>query len=794
MDLPWTFPTCSLLLWAALAMAQYQGHQSLGRFYNETVAKAFLQFYDQTAQIVWSQFMEATWNYVTNITKKNREEMLHKDSERSKHMLYFGTQARLFKTSRFQDPDVKRLLSKLLNVDKAALPQDELQEYNQLLAYMETTYSMAQVCLNEGPCMPLEPDLQEVMATSRDQKELLWAWQGWRDAVGRQLRITFERYVQLSNKAANLNGYKDMGALWRSKYESETLEDDLEQLYQELQPLYLNLHAYVRRALHRHYGPKIIDPRGPIPAHLLGNMWAQSWVNILDLVLPFPKKPPEDITKIMKSQHWKPSKMFEEAEKFFTSLGMLSTPPSFWKNSMMERPADGREVECHASAWDFYNGRDFRIKKCTEVTVEDLLSIFHQMGHIQYFLQYRNLSVIFRAGANPAFEEAVGSVITLSASSHKHLLNRGLLSHQHQDSGDGNQEDRSRATKPEAAAPALWASLKGGRARSHPLTAPPSPEEEVNFLMSVALEKIAFIPFSYLMDLFRWKVFDGTIQKNVYNQEWWNLRLKYQGLCPPIPRTEEDFDPGAKFHISASVPYLRYFLSLVLSSPLESLCKASGHIGPLHRCDIYNSKKAGKLLEDVLKLGSSKPWPEVLQKITGQTQMSTKALMTYFKPLLNWLVTENVRQGEILGWPDFSCTFEEKDTEKVAFLNLELDPDQAKYGQWVLLALSFIMFLAALLLAYRLYFLEKKSLPQATNAPATEAQASGSRDTSAPETQPKAYFLGIAMDPRLVAKRQWILLSLCLILMLCSISLTIRVFMQHYKKPPWMRAEWWSWD
>uniref|UniRef100_A0A8C0SQS4 Angiotensin-converting enzyme n=1 Tax=Canis lupus familiaris TaxID=9615 RepID=A0A8C0SQS4_CANLF len=740
MDLPWTFPTCSLLLWAALAMAQYQGHQSLGRFYNETVAKAFLQFYDQTAQIVWSQFMEATWNYVTNITKKNREEMLHKDSERSKHMLYFGTQARLFKTSRFQDPDVKRLLSKLLNIDKAALPQDELQEYNQLLAYMETTYSMAQVCLNEGPCMPLEPDLQEVMATSRDQKELLWAWQGWRDAVGRQLRITFERYVQLSNKAANLNGYKDMGALWRSKYESETLEDDLEQLYQELQPLYLNLHAYVRRALHRHYGPKIINPRGPIPAHLLGNMWAQSWVNILDLVLPFPKKPPEDITKIMKSQHWKPSKMFEEAEKFFTSLGMLSTPPSFWKNSMMERPADGREVECHASAWDFYNGRDFRIKKCTEVTVEDLLSIFHQMGHIQYFLQYRNLSVIFRAGANPAFEEAVGSVITLSASSHKHLLNRGLLSHQHQDS-----------------------------------------EEEVNFLMSVALEKIAFIPFSYLMDLFRWKVFDGTIQKNVYNQEWWNLRLKYQGLCPPIPRTEEDFDPGAKFHISASVPYLRYFLSLVLQFQFhESLCKASGHIGPLHRCDIYNSKKAGKLLEDVLKLGSSKPWPEVLQKITGQTQMSTKALMTYFKPLLNWLVTENVRQGEILGWPDFSCTFEEKDTEKVAFLNLELDPDQAKYGQWVLLALSFIMFLAALLLAYRLYFLEKKSL--------------GSRDTSAPETQPKAYFLGIAMDPRLVAKRQWILLSLCLILMLCSISLTIRVFMQHYKKPPWMRAEWWSWD
>uniref|UniRef100_A0A673VHG5 Angiotensin-converting enzyme n=1 Tax=Suricata suricatta TaxID=37032 RepID=A0A673VHG5_SURSU len=688
--------------------------QNLDKFYNETMAKVFLQFYEHTAQVVWNQFMEATWNYVTNITKKNQEEMLHKDSERSQHMLYFGTQAHLFKISRFQDPAVKRMLSKLQNIDKAALPQDELWEYNELLAYMETTYSMAQMCLNEGPCQPLEP---EVMATSRDQKELLWAWQDWRDAVGHQLCNIFECYVQLSNKAANLNG--------ESKYESDTLKHDLEQLYQELQPLYLNLHVYVHRALHHHYGPELIDQRGPIPAHLLGNMWAQSWVNILDLVLPFPKKPPEDVTKIMKSQ---PLKMFEEAEKFFTHLGLLSTPPNFWKTSVMERPTDGRDVECHASAWDFY-------KKCTEVTIEDLLSIFHQMGHIQYFLQYKNLSVIFLAGANPAFEEAMGSMVTLSASSHKHLLNRGLLSHQHQDS-----------------------------------------EEEVNFLMGIALE-IAFIPFAYLMDLFRWKVFDGTIQENVYNQEWRNLRLKYQGLCPPIPRTEDDFDPGAKFHISASVPYIWYFISLVLQFQFhEALCKASGHAGPLHQCDIYNSKIAGKLLEDVLKLGSSKPWPEVLQKITRQTEVSAKALMTYFKPLLNWLVTENVRQGEILGWPDFSCSFEEKYTDKVTFLSLELDADQVKSGQWVLLALSFVIFLVALLLACRLYSLEKRSLSQNTKTQNTSLQ-----DSSALEAQPKAYFLGISMEPRLVAQRQWILLGPCLILMLCSISLIIRIFTQHNK-------------
>uniref|UniRef100_A0A8D2K6D3 Angiotensin-converting enzyme n=1 Tax=Theropithecus gelada TaxID=9565 RepID=A0A8D2K6D3_THEGE len=629
---------------------------SLDDFYNETKTKIFLQFYDQTAKVVLNQLMEATWHYVTNITRKNQEEMLHKDMERSQFMIYFGTRACLFKVAQFQNQDLNRMLRKLQNIDKAALPKDELREYNELLADMEMTYSMAQVCLNERPCLSLEPELEEVMATSRNKEELLWAWQGWRDAMGRQIRTTFEHYVELSNKVAQLNGYKDMGALWRA---AATLAEPT---------------AYMHRTLHRHYGPELIDLRGPIPAHLRGNMWAQSSVNILDLVLPFPKKIPEDVTKIMKGQHWKSEKMFEDSEKFFTSLGLLPAPPSFWKKLMLTRPTDGQE-------------------KCTEVTIEDLLSFFHKMGRIQYFLQYKNLSIIFCEGANSAFEEAVGSVITLSASSHKHLLNIGLLSLKHQDS-----------------------------------------EDEVNFLMRIALEKIAFIPFGYLMDLFHWKVFDGSIRKDIYNQEWWNLRLKYQGLWPPVPHSEEDFDPGAKFHISAGV----YFLSLVLQFQFhETLCKASGHMGPLHQCDIYNSKIAGELLGDALKLGSSKPWPEVLKMLTGESEVCIKALMTYFIPLLNWLVTDNMQQGDILGWPDFSCSFEEKDTDKVTFLNLKLDPNQAKFGFWVLLALGFVMSLVVLGLACRLHSLEKQSLTQ---------------DTEIFSPLPNAYFLGRAMEPARLLK------------------------------------------
>ncbi|XP_060058520.1 angiotensin-converting enzyme-like protein Ace3 isoform X2 [Erinaceus europaeus] len=606
---------------------------------------------------------------------------------------------------------------------------------------METTFSTAQVCLNEGPCLDLESDLQELMATSRDPKELLWAWQGWRDAVGRQIRPTFEHYVQFSNKVAQLNGYKDMGALWRSKYESDTLEQDLEVLYQELQPLYLNLHAYVRRALHHHYGPEVVALKRPIPAHLLGNMWAQSWVKILDLVLPFPNKPPEDVTKTMKGQHWKPTKMFEEADDFFTSLGLFPVPDEFWTKSMLEKPTDGREVECEASSWDFYNGKDFRIKKCTEVTIEDLLSVFHQMGHIQYLMQYRNLSVIFRRGASPAFEEAVGSVITLSASSHKYMIHRGLLSQESQDS-----------------------------------------EEEVNFLMSLALEKIAFIPFAYLMDLFRWRVFDGTIHKDLYNQEWWNLRLKYQGVCPPVSRTEDDFDPGAKFHIAANIPYIRYFLSLVLQFQLhDALCQASGHVGPLHRCDIYNSKIAGKMLEDVLSLGSSKPWPEVLQKITGETSVSTKALMTYFKPLLNWLVAENVRQGDVLGWPDFSCSYEEKFAGRAEFLGMAVEPEKASTLQWLLLVLSAVILLAVLLLASRLYYLDKKSVTQAAQAQDSNTTNPSGQKAGSQNVELKSCFLGVSTEPLQATKRQWALLVLCFILMLCLIGLVVHILIQHRK-------------
>uniref|UniRef100_A0A8C5IRE9 Angiotensin-converting enzyme n=1 Tax=Junco hyemalis TaxID=40217 RepID=A0A8C5IRE9_JUNHY len=592
--------------------------EGIDKIADEAQAKEFLSEYNSTAEEVWNAYTEASWVYNTNITDHNKEIMLEKNLAMSKHTLEYGMKARQFDTSDFQDQSVTRILKKLSVIERAALPEDELKEYNTLLSDMETTYSVAKVCRENKTCHPLDPDLTDIMATYRDYDELLFAWKGWRDASGKKMRNNYKRYVELSNKAAVLNGYTDNGAYWRSLYETPTFEEDLERLYLQLQPLYLNLHAYVRRALYKKYGAERINLKGPIPAHLLGNMWAQSWSNIFDLVVPFPDATKVDATPAMKNQGWTPKRMFEESDRFFTSLGLIPMPQEFWDKSMIEKPSDGREVVCHASAWDFYNRKDFRIKQCTVVNMDDLITVHHEMGHVQYFLQYKDQPISFRDGANPGFHEAVGDVMALSVSTPKHLHSINLL-----DQGTGAVGDT----------------------------------HDINYLMSIALDKIAFLPFGYLMDQWRWKVFDGRIKEDEYNKEWWNLRMKYQGLCPPAPRSEDDFDPGAKFHIPANVPYIRYFVSFVIQFQFhQALCDAAGHNGPLHTCDIYQSKEAGKILGDALKLGFSKPWPEAMQLITGQPNMSAEALMSYFEPLMTWLEKENQKNGEVLGWPEYSWT------------------------------------------------------------------------------------------------------------------------------------------
>ncbi|XP_008300961.1 angiotensin-converting enzyme [Stegastes partitus] len=581
---------------------------------NTSGALMFLTAYNSTAEEVLFKSVSASWTYNTNITDHNSKLQVNASLEEQAFAEAWGTTAKeVFSQEVLNslDPSDKKLMEKIMILGAANLPQQEREEYNTILSTMDNIYSTAKVHPQPNVSWSLEPELTNIMANSRSYKKLLYAWEGWHNASGVPLKELYPQFVQLSNKASQADGFADTGEEWRSWYESPTFEQDIDKLYRTIEPLYLNLHAFVRRQLYKKYGPKYINLKGPIPAHLLGNMWAQTWNNIYDMMIPFPDKPNMDVTEEMVRQGYNATHMFRVAEEFFTSLGLEEMPQEFWDKSMLVKP-EGREVVCHASAWDFYNRKDFRIKQCTTVTMEQLFTVHHEMGHIQYYLQYKDQPVGYRRGANPGFHEAIGDVLSLSVSTPKHLKTINLLE-----------------------------------------TATSDPETDTNYLLKMALEKIAFLPFGYLIDLWRWGVFSGRTPPEMYNSDWWYLRTKYQGICPPTGRTEDHFDAGAKFHIPGNTPYIRYFVSFILQFQLhEKLCAAAKHTGPLYTCDIYRSAEAGAILKKILQAGSSKPWPEVLQEAIGVNKLDASSLMEYFKPIITWLETQN--KGETLGWPDFN--------------------------------------------------------------------------------------------------------------------------------------------
>jgi peptidyl-dipeptidase A len=448
--------------------------------------------------------------------------------------------------------------------------------------------------------------LSRILAESRDPAELLDVWQGWH-AIGAPMRDRYARFAELSNKGARELGFADAGAMWRSGYDMppDEFAKEVERIWQQVQPLYVSLHAYVRTKLGEKYGTNVVPANGMIPAHLLGNMWAQEWGNIYDVVAPKTATPQFDLTNLLRAKNTDAKGMARYGEGFFTSLGFAPLPQTFWERSLFTKPAD-REVVCHASAWDIDNLDDVRIKMCIEVTGEDFVTVHHEEGHNFYQRAYKNQPFLFKNGANDGFHEAIGDAIALSITP-EYLQKVGLL-------------DRI-----------------------------PGTEADTALLLRQAMDKVAFLPFGLLIDQWRWKVFSGEVKPADYNTAWWALRNKYQGISAPLPRGATDFDPGAKFHVPANTPYTRYFLARVLQFQFHrALCREAGFTGPLHRCSIYGSKAAGAKLAKMLEAGQSKPWPEILYDMTGERQMDGTAMLEYFAPLKAWLDEQN--RGKPVGW------------------------------------------------------------------------------------------------------------------------------------------------
>lgn len=445
-----------------------------------------------------------------------------------------------------------------------------------------------------GRCLTLN-EMEQILAGSREPDRLEEMWLGWH-AVARPYRSQYARFVELANKGAREMGFGDVGAMWRSGYDMEPDEfaAEMERLWLQVKPLYDSLYSYTRSRLTKHYGERVVPKKGLIPAHLLGNMWGQEWSNIYPLLKPEKADSGYDLTAILRQKKIDAVRMVRYGESFFTSLGFEPLPQTFWERSLFTRPSD-REVMCHASAWNLDYQRDVRLKMCIDVTAEDFAVIHHELGHNYYQMAYAPLSPLYQESANDGFHEAIGDVVALSVTP-EYLDKIGLL-------------DRS----PDACA-------------------------DMGLLLQKALAKVAFLPFGYLIDQWRWKVFSGEIRPADYNRCWWDLRARYQGVAPPRPRTEDDFDAGAKFHVAVNIPYARYFLSTILQFQFHrALCREAGHTGPLHRGSVYGNKKAGAKLKSMLEMGRSRPWPEALKALTGEDRMDATAIMDYFSPLREWL-------------------------------------------------------------------------------------------------------------------------------------------------------------
>jgi peptidyl-dipeptidase A len=501
----------------------------------------------------------------------------------------------------------KLTLLKLAAIPLPAPADPKLQsELTATAKWMEGTYGKGKHCRgpNGTDCLDVN-GVTKIMAESRNEAELLDVWRGWH-AISPPMKPRYERFVQLANQGARDLGYKDLGAYWRSNYDmpADAFSADLDRLWMQVRPLYEALHAHVRASLAKAYPGKVPE-KGPIPAHLLGNIWAQQWGNIYPLVGVPAAGPGYDLTELLKAKKVDEKEMVRYGERFFTSLGFEPLPPTFWERSLFVKPRD-REVVCHASAWDVDNDQDLRIKMCIEINGEDFVTIHHELGHNFYQRAYRTQPFLFRQGANDGFHEAIGDTIALSVTP-GYLQKVGLLA------------------------------------------TPPGNEGDLEFLMRMALDKVAFLPFGLLVDQWRWKVFSGEVPPARYNAAWWELRRKYQGVEAPVPRTEADFDPGAKYHVPANVPYMRYFLAHILQFQFHrAACREAGFTGPLHQCSIYANKAVGAKLDKMLAMGQSRPWPEALEAMTGERQIDATAILDYFAPLKKWLDEQN--KGRTLGW------------------------------------------------------------------------------------------------------------------------------------------------
>jgi peptidyl-dipeptidase A len=572
-------------------------------------ARRFLADAEARLLDLWIQRERSAWVQSTHITFDTELLAARANEETIAATMELARRATRFDGLALDERDARKMrLLKMALTLPAPSDAAERSELTQIAARMEGTYGKGTWCPEpDAECLDINA-VSNLLATSRNEAELRAAWEGWHAIAARGMRDDYRRFVELANEGARELGYADLGELWRSKYDMEpaAFEAELDRLWGQVKPLYDALHCYVRARLAEKYGAAAMPADGTIPTHLLGNLWAQQWGNVYDVVRPAEVVDPGyDLTSRLVAAGYDPIRMVRTGEAFFTSLGLEPLPATFWERSMFVKPRD-REVVCHASAWSVDQKDDLRIKMCIQPNEEDFNTIHHELGHNFYQRAHNTQDVLFRDGANDGFHEALGDTVALSITP-KYLRRIGLI-------------DRE-----------------------------PPAEADVALLLRQALDKVAFLPFGLIIDKWRWGVFSGAIPPERYNRAWWELKHRYQGVSAPSERGEEWFDPGAKYHVPGNTPYMRYFLAHILQFQFHrALSETAGETGPVHRRSIHGSEAAGDRLEKMMLMGGSRPWPEALEALTGSKEMDASAVIDYFAPLKSWLDEQN--RGRTCGW------------------------------------------------------------------------------------------------------------------------------------------------
>jgi peptidyl-dipeptidase A len=569
-------------------------------------ANTFITNTEKELSALYLESSRAEWIYANFITHDTSALSAEVNRKMTETVVRLANEAAKYDTL-VLDYDARRKLDKLKLALTLPAPQDadKTAQLSNIVAQLGGLYGKGKYCKEDGSCLSLG-DMTSTMATSRNYNELLDLWQGWRQ-ISKPMRPLYAQQVVLTNEGAKELGYVDTGAMWRSKYDmpADDFTTELDRIWGQVKPLYNSLHCHVRAKLGEKYGTDKVPQNQPIPAHLLGNMWAQAWGNIYDVVAPENADPGYDVTELLAKHDYDELKMVKGAESFFTSMGFDALPTTFYERSLFIKPKD-RDVQCHASAWNIDSKDDLRIKMCIQRTGEEFSVIHHELGHNFYQRAYNKQPLFYQESANDGFHEAIGDTIALSVTP-GYLKEIGLLEQV------------------------------------------PDESKDIGLLMKMALDKVAFVPFSLMVDQWRWQVFSGEVTPENYNKAWWELREKYQGVQAPIARSENDFDPGAKYHVPGNTPYTRYFLAHILQFEFHrSLCEIAGNDKAIHRCSIYNSKEAGEKLNAMLEMGSSRPWQEALESITGKPQMDATAMLDYFAPLQTYLDKQN--EGRNCGW------------------------------------------------------------------------------------------------------------------------------------------------